>query len=282
MCRLFARISAHPYPATWGALEAPDSIEAQSRREPDGYGIASFDEEGRPHVVRRAKAAYLDRTFPTEMHELRSPTFVAHVRFATTGGLVERNTHPFEQHGRVMAHNGMLRGLDELEARLRPEYRALVGGDTDSERLFALITQEIDDHGGDVTAGITAAGTWVNATLPVFAINLILGTHDELWALRSPQTHDLLWIDERERPPREHRDRHQRLRLGVDVPAPGIAVASEAVTDDPGWTPLAPGELLHVGPDLEPHVTVALPDPPAHQLTLADLDPRAVTAMHEK
>ena len=133
-----------------------------------------------------------------------------------------------------------------------------------------------------MTAAIIAAGTWVNATLPVFAINLILGTRDELWALRSPETHDLLWIDERHEPPREHRDRHHRLRLGVDVPAPGIAVASEAVTNDPGWTALQPGELLHIGPDLEPQVILALPDPPAHQLTLADLDPRAVAAMHEK
>lgn len=281
MCRLFARISAHPYPASWGALQAPDGVEAQSHREPDGYGIASFDRQGHPHVVRRAKAAFADGRFPAEMHELRSAVFVAHVRFATTGDLVQRNTHPFEQHGRVMAHNGMLRGLDVLEDRLRPEYRALVAGETDSEHMFALITQEIDDHDGDVTAGIVAAGTWINATVPVFAINLILATHDELWALRSPQTHDLLWIDEREAPPTEHRDRRHRLRMGVDVPAPGIAVASEAVTHDPGWTPLAPGELLHVGPDLEPHVTMALPDPPAHQLTIADLDARAQAAMHE-
>ncbi len=61
-----------------------------------------------------------------------------------------------------------------------------------------------------------------------------------------------------------------------------VSELARQIAQDPGWTPLAPGELLHVGPDLEPHVTVALPDPPAHQLTLADLDPRAVTAMHEK
>ena len=145
------------YPATFGLLEAPDSVEAQSRKEPDGYGIGSFDKDGRPHVIKRAKAAYEDRAFPQEAHELRSRQFVAHIRFATNGENLERNTHPFTQHGRIFAHNGVVHGLDQLEARLRPEYRELIGGETDSERVFALITQEIDDHGGDVTAGIVAA-----------------------------------------------------------------------------------------------------------------------------
>ena len=282
MCRLFARVAAQPYPATFGLLEAPDSVEAQSRREPDGYGIGSFDRHGAPHVIRRAKAAYQDRAFPQEAHELRSRIFVAHIRFATNGANLERNTHPFIQHGRIFAHNGVVHGLDELEARLRPEYRALVAGETDSERVFALITQEIDDHGGDVTAGIVAATTWIAATLPLYAVNLLLATADELWALRYPETHDLLWLDEREEPATEHRDRRRRLRFGVDVPAPGIAVASEAMTPGDAWTPLRSGELLHVAADLTPTVTTVLPDAPAKPLTLADLDVHAAAAQQEK
>ncbi len=126
--------------------------------------------------------------------------FVAHIRFATNGEDLERNTHPFVQHDRIFAHNGVVHGLDELEARLRPEYRSLVAGETDSERVFALVTQEIDDHGGDVTAGLVAATTWIAAELPLYAVNILLATPDGLWALRYPDTHDLLWLDERERP----------------------------------------------------------------------------------
>ncbi len=281
MCRLFARISAHPYPATFGFLETDDSLAEQSRREPDGYGIGTFSEHGRAEVVRRARAAYLDRRFAQEAHELRSRIFVAHIRFATNGEDLERNTHPFVQHDRIFAHNGVVHGLDELEARLRPEYRALVTGETDSERVFALITQEIDDHGGDVTAGLVAATTWIARELPLYAQNILLATADELWALRYPDTHDLLWFDERRVHLPTHQDRRHRLRFGVDLPAPGIAVASEHMGGAPG-NPLQPGELLHVGIDLEPHVTTILPDPPAHQLTLADLDVRAVAAQNEK
>jgi glutamine amidotransferase len=282
MCRLFARASAEAYPATFGLLEAPDSVEAQSRKEPDGYGIGSFDKEGRPHIVKRAKAAFEDRAFPQEAHELRSRQFVAHIRFATNGENLERNTHPFTQHGRIFAHNGVVHGLDQLEARLRPQYRALIGGETDSERVFALITQEIDDHGGDVTAGIVAATRWIAANLPLYAVNVLLATDDELWALRYPETHDLLWLDEREAPVREHRDRRRRLRFGVDEPAPGIAVASEAMGAGVAWTPLQSGELLHVAADLTPTVTTVLPDPPAHALTLEDLGIHAAAAQKEK
>ena len=282
MCRLFARISAEPYPATFGMLEAPDSVEEQSRREPDGYGIGTFDTHDAPHVIRRAKAAFQDRAFPREAHELRSRIFLAHIRFATNGADLERNTHPFVQHGRILAHNGVVHGLDELEARLRPAYRALVAGDTDSERVFALITQETDDHGGDVTAGIVAATSWIAATLPLYAVNILLATPHELWALRYPQTHGLLWLDEREEQSRKHVDRRRRLRFGVDLPAPGIGVASEAMGEGRDWRPLESGELLHVGADLEPVVTTVLPDPPAHPLTLDDLGVRAAAAQHER
>ena len=62
------------------------------------------------------------------------------------------NTHPFVMDGRLMAHNGGLGDLAQLDKELG-SYARLVLGDTDSERYFALITKEIDAHGGDVGAG---------------------------------------------------------------------------------------------------------------------------------
>lgn len=282
MCRLFARAAATSHPAAFGLLEADNSLEAQSRREPDGYGIGTFDGEGRPHVVKRAKAAYRDRAFPAEAHELRSRIFLAHIRFATNGANALRNTHPFVQRGRLFAHNGVVHGLERLEARLRPDYRELVEGETDSERVLALITQEIDDHGGDVTAGLSAAARWIAATLPLYALNVLLATPDEVWALRFPETHDLMWFDDRDGHVRGSRhDRRRRLRVGIDEPVPGIGIASEPIGPREGWRPLEPGQLLHVGPGLEPRVDLVLADPPAHPLTLADLDERSVAAQQE-
>jgi len=133
-----------------------------------------------------------------------------------------------------------------------------------------------------VTAGLMAATTWIAATLPLYAINLLLATESELWALRYPETHDLLWLDARETPVTEHRDRRRRLRFGVDTPAPAIDVASEAMGTGVAWTPLQSGELLHVAADLTPTVTTVITDPPAHPLTLADLHGHAAAAQQEK
>ena len=43
--------------------------------------------------------------------------------------------------------------------------------------------------------------------------------------------------------------------------------------DDPGWRPLSSGELIHIDAELTAHCRLAFPDPPAHPLTLADLQP---------
>jgi len=72
---------------------------------------------------------------------------------------------------------------------------SLVAGDTDSERFFALITLEIERHDGDVAAGIAAAASWAARELVVFALNVILITRDELWALRYPDTQGLYVLE---------------------------------------------------------------------------------------
>jgi predicted glutamine amidotransferase len=273
-----------PVKATFWLLEAPDSLAEQSRREPDGTGIGWFDADGRAHVAKQPMAAYDDEAFAREARELESTTFIAHVRYATTGGLEPGNTHPFEQDGRLFAHNGVIHDLDRLERKLG-EANALVRGDTDSERLFALVTRETQRNGGDVTAGIVAAARWVADELPIYAINLVLSTADRLWALRYPDVHDL-WILERAAGG-PHGARHLdaasaagrvRVRSAGLATQPSVIVASEPMDEDPGWRLIEPGELVHIGATLAVESTIALDGPPAHQLTLDDLESRAAKA----
>ncbi|WP_275294037.1 class II glutamine amidotransferase [Amycolatopsis sp. La24] len=285
MCRLFG-LSAAPerVHATFWLLEAPDSLAAQSRREPDGTGLGIFDEQGTPRVWKQPFAAYEDKQFACEAKECTSTTFLAHIRYASTGGLEPANTHPFAQHGRLFAHNGVIGDLPRLEARLG-EYRELVKGDTDSERFFALVTQEIDAHDGDVSAGITAAARWAALNLPVYAINLVLTTADGLWALRYPDTHDLYVLQRCAGGP--HGDRHLEHASAagrIRARSSGLArhraavVASERMDEDPGWQNLRPGELLHVGADLTATRRIVLEQPPRHPLTLDDLGAHAAAS----
>lgn len=276
MCRLFGMSAggerAH---ATFWLLDAPDSLSAQSHREPDGTGVGWFDEHDEPQVRKQVIAAYEDARFAAEAHELRSKTFVAHIRFASTGALELRNTHPFEQEGRLFAHNGVVGDLDALDSHLG-DARRLVKGDTDSERLFALITRETAAAGGDVAAGIVSACTWVAHNLPLLAINFVLSTANAVWALRYPDTHELYVLERRPGSRLEHRSSlGSRISSEHGARMPLVVIASERMDEDASWRPMDSGELVQVGPTLEVSSRRILDGPPARPLTLEDLEPRA-------
>lgn len=277
MCRLFG-MSAAPQRvrATFWLLDAIDSLAVQSHGQPDGVGLGSFDVDGSPVVHKRPVAAYVDAEFVRDAREVTAATFIAHIRYASTGRVALANTHPFCQRGRLFAHNGFVGGLRLLEAELG-EARELVAGDTDSERLFALISRNAD-HTGEVGDAIATAVRWIAERLPVFAINLVLTTATDLWALRYPATHPLYVL--RRTAGGQHGDRHLdhasapgtlRVRSGDLAASPAVIVASERMDEDPGWRLLAPGELIHVAPGPRIESRIVLDRPPAHLLTLADL-----------
>jgi predicted glutamine amidotransferase len=276
MCRLFG-MSAVPQRvrATFWLLDAEDSLAVQSRRQPDGVGLGIFEPDGTPQVHKLPVAAYADAEFAREARELSAATFIAHIRYATTGGHTMANTHPFCQQGRLFAHNGTIGDLPRLEAELG-NTMGLVTGDTDSERLFALITRYEQDT-GDVGAAITRAVRWVADNVPVRAVNLVLTTPTELWALRYPDTHPL-WVLVRAagavsgRGPLEVASPtgELRVRCGDLTDEPATVLASVPMDDDPGWRLLDPGELLVVDTPIS-HRSLYPFDKPAHPLTSADL-----------
>jgi predicted glutamine amidotransferase len=257
VCRLFAMSGGRrPVRATFWLLDAPDSLALQSHRNPDGYGIATFDVDGTPEVDKRPAAAYADAEFAREARDECSTTFLAHVRFASVGALEPENTHPFLQEGRVFAHNGTFGDLDALDARLDAD-RALVGGDTDSERYFALITALARDR--DVGTAIAEAARWIATEVPVLSLNCIVATATDLWALRYPETNELYVL---ERPGAEPLDAtgtggRMRIRSGDVADQPVVLIASEPMDDEHDWRLLEPGELIHVDADLG--VTSTLP-----------------------
>ena len=285
MCRLFG-MSGSPRRthATFWLLDAPDSLSDQAGR-PDGTGLGYFDANGAPRVHKAPVAAYENRCFAAEAREVVSTTFLAHIRFASTGGLEQRNTHPFEQDGRLFAHNGVLENLDELDTELGPDL-SLVHGDTDSERFFALITREVRAHGGDVADGIVRAARWIADRLPVYSLNMIVTTADGLWALRYPETHGLYVLERRRGG--QHGDRHPRpLRHrrspARPLPRPGRYACGRGGQRTHGRQPRLASDggrrsFLHVGPDLGVTRTIALPHEPRHRLDLADLRPEAAAS----
>jgi predicted glutamine amidotransferase len=285
MCRLFGLHAGRSnVTATFWLLDAPDNLIAQSRRNPDGTGLGVFNADGKPVVRKEPVAAWEDTEFACEAHEMTGTTFIAHVRYASTGSLDVRNTHPFLQDDRIFAHNGVVNGLDVLDARLAElDVADLVLGQTDSERVFALITASIPKARNDVGAGLLDAMNWLKDNVPIYAVNLLLSTATDMWALRYPEPNELYILDRRQ--PQKSPDFnlrtsriHARAKHLDDHPS--IVFASEPMDDDPGWRLLEPGTLVHVDADLAVTERLVLPDPPRHQLTRADLTPKASASQH--
>ena len=271
MCRLFG-LSAAPnrVNAKFWLIEAPDSLLTQSKRNPDGTGLGFFNADGTPVLDKEPLPAYEDPAFSREAKQISSSIFVSHIRFATTGAKTPENCHPFAMDGRIFAHNGMLGGLDRLEAYLGEE-RALVLGQTDSERYFALITKEIRAHDGDIKAGLDAAVRWIVDNLPVCSINCLIATPKEMFAFRYPET-DRLYILEREKGgPHGVRPLHYAsASLGVHshhmTERPCVVVASEPLDDSDDWRLLRSGELVHIGSDLKVTSHIIVDGPPKYTL----------------
>jgi predicted glutamine amidotransferase len=287
MCRLFGlHTGTHVCTATFWLVDAPDSLSEQSRRNPDGTGIGVFDTHGRPELHKEPIAAWQDAEFATDAHQMSGTTFIAHVRYATTGSLGVLNTHPFLQDGRIFAHNGVLEGLDILDERLR-EVGAdhLVLGQTDSERVFALITASIRAQDGDVSAGLVDAMQWLAANVPIYAVNVLLSTATDMWALRYPETHQLYLLDRTGDTAAAdpefdlHTKRIHALSEQLCT-RPSVVFATEVMDDDPRWCLLDPGELVHVDATLRISRNLVLPDLPRQLLRRADLSAPVEDSQH--
>ena len=140
-------------------------------------------------------------------------------------------------------------------------------------------TAEARQRDGDVGAAIIAAVGWIAERLPVFALNLIVATPNELWALRFPATHRL-YVLERPASAGHLEVRSPRIHTKSEELAgsASVVVASEPMDGESGWRLMDPGELIHVAADLSVTSSHQLPAAPRHPLTLADLSPAAATS----
>lgn len=282
MCRLFGlHADGSVVTATFWLLDAPDSLAAQSKKNPDGTGLGVFGRDGAPEVRKQSIAAWQDTDFACEAHEMSGTTFIAHVRYASTGNLDVANTHPFLQDDRLFAHNGVVTGLDVLDERLAElSVSELVRGETDSERVFALITGCVRQY-GDLEGGLVEAMMWLATNVPIYAANLLLTTASDMLALRYPETHELYMLERRlgskDFEMQTHRI-HARSRH-LDQRA-SVVFASEPMDDDSSWRLLEPGVLVHVDAALSITQREILPEPPMHQLTLSDLSSKEAASQH--
>ncbi len=276
MCRLFAlHAGDRDVAAEFWLLDAPISIARQSERNADGYGLAALTAKRGMVLIRNPVQASEDPAYRHVARRLDAAEIVVHLRYASTGGVSLVNTHPFSQDGRFFAHNGVVGDLHRIEARLGVN-RAMVMGDTDSERYFALITLAIREAGGDVRAGITAGVREIVTEYELYSLNFVLGEIGHIWAFRYPELNPLHLQRRRAggrtgTAPLDEADAAGTLRLHSDAGAvaPLVVIASERISDEPDWEEIHPGELVHVGPELDVDRETIVSGPPAHPMVLS-------------
>ena len=255
-------------------LEAPDSLAKQSEINADGFGLASLTTDHELMLIKKPVEAGTDTSFQNTARHLEAAEIVVHLRFASTGGKTIANTHPFIQDGRLFAHNGIMGDTDRIEAELG-EDRAMITGDSDSERLFAVITMAIRQQGGDVRAGIREAVNRLADEYELYALNFVIAEHGQIWAFRYPDKNDLFILERKaggtggsDALDAHSRDGNLHVRSGEAAEVPIVVVASEKISDEAGWVEIRSGELVHIDSDLKVDRELIIDHPPRHQMVL--------------
>lgn len=156
MCRIFGFRSVLLSKVHSSLVSAENALMGQSRRHPDGWGLAYYVSDT-PHLVKSTNTAETDELFKSVSGIVTSQTVLAHIRKATHGKLSILNTHPFQFGRWTFAHNGNIKNFDTTKGDLTEKISPVIGGyrlgDTDSEVVFHLIlsylAEKIDLYDAD-------------------------------------------------------------------------------------------------------------------------------------
>jgi predicted glutamine amidotransferase len=213
----------------------------------DGWGICFFEGKGLrqfhdPSPSCDSPVADFVRTYP-----IKSLNVIAHIRKATQGEISLENTHPFvrELWGRywVFAHNGDLKNFSpDLVGRFRPV------GDTDSERAFCFIMQEMEKKFGKTEPDVQALTILLrDLTIQIGAhgiFNFLFSGGEYIFAHCSTKLASI----ERKAPFTHAQLKDKEVAVdfsSVTTPSDRVAViATIPLTDNETWTIHSPGTLL--------------------------------------
>ncbi len=212
----------------------------------DGWGIAFFEGAGVRHFVDHQAAIASPIAELIKHYPIKSLNVIAHIRKATQGQVALENCHPFvrEMWGRywVFAHNGDLKGFDPV---LDGPYRPV--GNTDSERAFCFLLQQLRERFGDTPPAMSALRAAIADLVAVIArhgtFNMMLSDGTALFAHCSTK----LCYVVRQYPFAAACLADEDLSVDfsqVTTPNDRVAIiVTTPLTTNETWTEFAPGEL---------------------------------------
>ncbi len=218
----------------------------RSAEHADGFGIAFFEGRGLRHFVDHLPAAESPVADLVKRYPIKSRQVIAPIRKATQGEVRLEKCHPFvrELWGRywVFAHNG---NLVDFNPKLHAAFRPV--GDTDSERAFCWLMQELaKSHASlpDVDELTRTLAELVPQVAKHGTFNFLLSQGDALWAHCSTHLHHLV----RQHPFGVARLQDQDVEVDfAEQTQPGdrvAIIATQPLTLGEPWVTMQPGQLL--------------------------------------
>ncbi len=212
----------------------------------DGWGIAFFEGAGVRHFVDHQAAVESPIAELIKKYPIKSRNVIAHIRKATQGQVALENCHPFvrELWGQywVFAHNGDLKEFDPV---LHGPYRPV--GNTDSERAFCYVLQELRSRFGEAAPPLADLRAALAELVPGIAshgtFNMLLASGDALFVHCSTSLHYIV----RQYPFITAKLSDEDVSVDfsqVTTPNDRVAIIVTApLTTNETWTAFLPGEL---------------------------------------
>ncbi|HWP24487.1 MAG TPA: class II glutamine amidotransferase [Candidatus Binatia bacterium] len=250
MCELFGMASRFPTNVTF-SLSLFGERGGHRGPHKDGWGIA-FNEGRDFRMIKEAAPASDSACLRfIETHDFRSQIVISHIRRASAPTVPSlANSHPFarELYGftHVFAHNGEVLGVFQAW-RFEPKYYFPLG-DTDSKRAFCALLDRLREELTPATvmnlnAKLPIIENWAREASSFGVFNFLLSDTHYLCAHRSSQ----LFYVSRECASQSECWRSGELTIRLAESANGLqrvaVVATEPLTDDEAWQPLAENRI---------------------------------------
>jgi len=282
MCRLLGVIANRSVDFHFSLKRFKENF---AKKNPDGWGIGWYDEDGSARVFKEGNPIGQDnREFYELMDTVCSKILIAHVRKASCGERSRENSHPFQHENWIFAHNGSV-DRDLLWQKLDEAYKRKVQGQTDSEVYFYWILQCINEQHGNIVEGMRRAvfervfdGKAIIDMEKTTGLNFVMSDGTKLYAFRyargNLERYGLYLL---ERDPKEYgptalysKETGQLIESKSLAGEKAVLICSEELGDGENskwhgtnikkepWKPIKPRNLVIVNESLEVQTTLLL------------------------
>lgn len=228
------------YRQSWDAREL-----TETRISADGFGVV-WQKNEQLYNYRNTCPVWQDSNLPALAENLNSGLWLGNVRSATPGlGISTENTQPFAHADLAFTHNGRIQNFSQqarslIRNQLSADIEADIVGNTDSEYLFALFRQVVQQTGA---LNRQCAEIFIQCVDDLLhdleaLLTCVISDGSQLLAIRHA-------IGGLQCPSLYYSDSHPDFK-------DGMIVASEAFDTQAQWHELPPHHLMFLKPNQTP------------------------------